>query len=227
MVDYLEQNVAEFASRWKQKLSPDSVAAGKNIGAEIRLNKRIINNPNLKNNPKELTKEVIGSKKQARITAQQGRTNLNSAINNSKSKSSFNDPNKKQFKPAKRGNTVTVQRPLAAPNRIRAVKATKIAQTKRTNEAFENQLKGTLDPKPINYRAEPRPPLSDTPKPLPKAPTTSTPTVQPKTNIPKPQGNGLLKSVVRKNKILAGVGAGIGVTALGAGIYSRMKKNKK
>lgn len=226
MVNYLEYNVAEFASKWKQKLSPDSVAAGKSIGSQMRNNKALLNTPGNKYDPKQLTREVIDYKKQAKVTAQQGKTNLESAINNSKSKSSFNDPNKKQFKPAKRGNTIAVQRPLAAPTRVRAVKATKIAQTKRANQAFENQLKGMLYPKPINYRPEPRPPLSDTPKPLPKAPTTPTTTVQPRASIKAPQGNGLLKSVVRKNRILAGVGAGIGVTALGAGIYSRIKKNK-
>jgi len=220
----------EFASRWKKELSPQSVSAGGSTGRLLGANKGLESRGQLARGT--TNSDLLSNIKQGREISRQRKNTLNSLSKTSPVKNkgfkslAVNENLINQARPNKRGVLKTTAAPYKVKTATKAELQSKKAAQRSMNAARE--LDSMPPPPPQTSTALAlRPAQTQAPKPLASSPI-PTPRPTPFGNsAPKPQGSRLLKSVTRKNKIIAGTVAGLGVAALGAGIYKRMKDRNR
>lgn len=225
MVDQLERNIAEFASRWKRELYPASIQRGKDTASFISQD---IKAGMSKEAAKASQSKTIGVDK---AWANESKAALQDTMNKPKLKRSFKNL---RLKPEKRGNLKAV-RPTTqlSPKSVNSFKqgvqnqATNAKNTRLRNasKAFDSnvKLRGDLE-EAMNPSKPFNPNESSWAKNANKGIKTEAPKV--KVNpIPVKKSNLLSKvgRAIRTNPVAAGAGIG----AIGAGIgYGLYKKNK-
>jgi len=216
----------EFASRWKRELSPQSVSAGGSTGRLLGANKGLESRGQLARGT--TNSDLLSNIKQGREISRQRKNTLNSS---SKTKNkgfkslAVNENLINQARPNKRG----VLKTTAAPYKVKIATKAELQSRKAAQRSMNaaRELDSMPPPPQTSTALALRPAQTQAPKPLASSPI-PTPKPTPFVNsAPKLQGSGLLKSVTRKNKIIAGTVAGLGVAALGAGIYKRMRDKNR
>jgi len=211
----------EFASRWKRELSPQSVSAGRSTGVELAANRGLESSGDLARG--RTNSELLSDIKRGRRISRQRKSTLNSLSKTN----SLSKPKNKGFKSLSVNENLINQ---TRPNKRGVLKTTAAPYKVKMPPPPPQQTSSALALRPPQQTSSAlalRPAQTQAPKPLASSPI-PTPRPTPFINsAPKPQGSGFLKSVTRKNKIIAGTVAGLGVAALGAGIYKRMRDRNR
>lgn len=204
------ENFADFASRWKKTLSPDSVAAGKQTGQSIARNKALAADTTLKYNPAELARENASDIARGKQLGAKGKENL------ARKAASSN----RTMRPTTPRNNLTVQRP----------------NNKKVVQAFKQKAQQQVKPptptnNPIPSSASrPRPSTGNTGRTkLPSNPL-KTPKVTAMPNVGKVPFNktsrlGKIARNISINRVPIGAAvAGLGVAG---GLYAAKKSKER
>ena len=241
----LEYNVAEFASRWKQAFTPESVAAGKNLAKQKAtlgknyMKSTLSNNEGFKAKARQVATKKnfeIGNKiKGLQDSAETQKANLFSnnkadpLINQNKGLRSYLE-NRKINTPK---DSTILSKPSQAPKTITRAKtgANKFVANQKavTNENFGKKIEQAVKPIP----APVQPSVASIPKPALSSPLPPNPllkrTLPQLGTLPPVNKPGLLSKIggaIRRNPIAAGAGIGAVGAGIGYGIYKKMKSDK-
>ena len=239
----LEYNVAEFASRWRRELAPESVAAGKNIAKQRAtlgknyMKSTLSNNEGFKAKARQVAIkknfEIGDNIKGLQSSAKAQKTSLLSnnkadpLIKQNKNLRSYLDNRKinNYQGNTKLGLSTTAPKTLKrAPTGLNKVRANQKAVA---NQKFGKDIEKavTTPVSPVITPTPPRPVLS---RPLPQNPI-------PTRTLPKPQVRGIpfkkqgllskIGGAIKRNPVAAGAGIGAVGAGIGYGIYKKMKSN--
>ena len=239
----LEYNVVEFASRWKQAFSPESVAAGKSLAKQKAtlgknyMKSTLSNNEGFKAKARQVATKKnfeIGDKiKGLQSSAKAQNAELfkgnspDRLLNQNKNLRSYLENRK-----VKQGvNSNVLSKPYQAPKTIKraptGVNKAMANQRAVSNQKFGESIEKAATPH-VSPIVPPTPSIPTPSRPLPPNPLPRTiPTPQVGTLSPanKP---GLLSKIggaIKRNPVAAGAGIGAVGAGIGYGIYRKMKSN--